>query len=398
MKQLLSLFLLLAGALAANAQQQPFENGFYRAKNLLSNRWIFVRDNQSTGLNTRTTTYDVSALSTYLSWSRIVSNPGSVVYMMKSGSGYNLYAQGTDVKSFTGGMVVYLWMNPKNPSTWRLYSTAQGVSASLSDAYDPGNPYEEEGYVTTITGTSGVTNERYWNIQPLDVNSSDSYFGITPDVQVGSDYYKSFYASFAFSSHSGSVTSMYVTRITEDGAAIWQELAGKVPGGVPVVVKTSSANPSDNRLDLYFEQGGGPADNKLTGVYFCHYLDRNGFPLLSSNIHRVVTPYDPTTMRLLGVTSSGSVGFVTPTDVTYVPANSCYLAVPAGTPAELPLMTEAEYPAWQQEMTVESVKSESRVKRTGVYTLSGQRVNATGETAGLMPGVYMVNGRKTVVK
>jgi hypothetical protein len=133
-------------------------------------------------------------------------------------------------------MVVYLWMNPKNPSTWRLYSTAQGVSASLSDAYDPGNPDEEEGYVTTITGTSGITNERYWNIQPLDVNSSDNYFGIIPDVQVGSDYYKAFYASFAFSFHNEGMKAMYddaYKSADDEGKAALEELLAYEEGIVP---------------------------------------------------------------------------------------------------------------------------------------------------------------------
>jgi hypothetical protein len=61
-------------------------------------------------------------------------------------------------------------------------------------------------------------------------------------------------------------------------------------------------------------------------------------------------------------------------------------------------MTEEEYPAWQQEMAVESIAADPVVKHPGVYTLSGQRLNETGETEGLVPGVYLVNGKKMVVK
>ncbi len=37
-------------------------------------------------------------------------------------------------------------------------------------------------------------------------------------------------------------------------------------------------------------------------------------------------------------------------------------------------------------------------RSTGVYTLSGRRVNATGETGQLPAGLYIVNGKKTIIK
>jgi hypothetical protein len=43
---------------------------------------------------------------------------------------------------------------------------------------------------------------------------------------------------------------------------------------------------------------------------------------------------------------------------------------------------------------IEEVKSKKTVAKSGVYTLDGRRVNADD----LRPGLYIINGKKVVVK
>ena len=381
------------------AQVQPFENGFYHARNVGTTRWITMRDNYSSGLNTRTTTYDVSALCTFRSYSNIVSDAGSVVYVAKLGTGYNLYAQGADVYSFTNGFVVYL-ANGSVANSYILYSRYSGVEAHLNDA----SSYREEGVVSTTYNSSNPDNE-FWYIQPVS-QEDEQYFGVTPTVQIGNDYYQTLYTWFGYSFYSEGMSAWYVKRVTDDGYAIIAPVEGtQIHGATPVIIKCAGAEPSDNRLTPVYDTQSGPADNKLTGVYFCHDVGRLGLQI--EGPHRVVTDFDPATMRVLGKTSDGRLGLVNGTEwvkasydsdkeVTYylIPANTCYVSVGESAPAELPLLTEEEY----VNLAVTSLHADDAAKVQGVFTLSGQQLNATGETTGLPAGVYVINGRKQVVR
>jgi hypothetical protein len=390
---------LAAVSASALAQVQPFEDGFYHARNVGTTRWITMRDNYSSGLNTRTTTYDVSALCTFRSYSNIVSDPGSVVYVAKYGQGYNLYAQGTDVLSFTNGFVVYL-ANAAVENAYILYSRYSGVEAHLNDA----SSFREEGAVSTTYNANYPQNE-FWYIDPVS-QEDEQYFGVTPTVQIGSDYYQTLYTWFGYTFYSEGMSAWYVKRVTDDGYAIIAPVEGtQVHGATPVIIRCSGADASANRLTPIYDTEAGPADNQLHGVYFCHDQGRLGLQI--EGPHRVVTTFDPATMRLLGKTADGRLAFVNGTEwaknsydseknTTYylVPANTCYLSVSEDTPAELPVLTEQEY----IDLAVTSVKADAAVDTKGVFTLSGQRLNATGQTDGLPAGIYVVNGRKQVVR
>ena len=54
-------------------------------------------------------------------------------------------------------------------------------------------------------------------------------------------------------------------------------------------------------------------------------------------------------MRVLAKLSDGSIGFTNKVNFTYIPANTAYLTVPSSTPAEVKLMTQAEYDAYMEE-------------------------------------------------
>ena len=96
-------------------------------------------------------------------------------------------------------------------------------------------------------------------------------------------------------------------------------------------------------------------------------------------------------MRVLGRADDGRLAFIKPSsDLQYIPANSAYLQVAAGSPDVIYVVRDI--PAG-----IETVKaSETASRPRGVFSLSGQRLADT--TDGLPKGIYIVNGRKTVVK
>ena len=65
----------------------------------------------------------------------------------------------------------------------------------------------------------------------------------------------------------------------------------------------------------------------------------------------------------------------------------------ASTPATLKVVTEEEYTAGVETVTIDGAVP---VARQGVYSLDGQRLGDTPD--GLPKGIYIVNGKKVVIK
>jgi hypothetical protein len=219
-----------------------------------------------------------------------------------------------------------------------------------------------------------------WYVYPI-TDEDDQYFGLTPEVAYNGEYYASLYAAFPFTPQSAGMTVYYVSKVDGD-IAVLSEIKGTVPEGTPVIVKCASSQPVQNKLTL-----GGTADelsgNCLNGVYFKN----------ESISHNNVTDYDKQTMRLLGTSADGKPAFVTAAD-TYLPRNKAYLPVSANAPAEIRIMTEAEYQA-----SVDYVGADSDVK---VYA-TGLTLNVDGLADGGQVEVYdavgrsVYNGTTTVV-
>ena len=176
----------------------------------------------------------------------------------------------------------------------------------------------------------------------------------------------------------------YITKYAADMAVLKEYNGETMPASMPMIIECSSSEPTNNRLDLLTSSPSVPSDNILTGTYF-----NNEWP--SNHWNRVEN--DPATIRLLGVTSTGKLGFVTKTDVDYVPANTAYLKVTPGTAAELRLVSEDEFTAGVSEITVDDEVNAP----SGVYTLTGVKV-ADDANANLPAGVYIINGKKVVVR
>lgn len=317
------LSLILSSVLVcASLHAQLNGDGYYRVLNQKTSRYITVQDDRGS-IDLSTTKADLLAIKTVRGFDRMVDDPSSVIYIEKVGSQYNLKAQGTDTKVITGGRYLNL---KKDGPTYQAYGKISGMEIYLSDEENLLDPD------TARLVQNGNGFYRNWYILP--VNQDDNqYFGLRPELSVGGYRYLTFYASFPFNLQSSGMKAYTVTKVDGD-MAVWTELSGTVPASTPVIIMCSTDNPSTNRLEIVNDDTSAPAGNLLQGVFFC-----NGNP---GDTHFNKVTYDANTMRVLGVTSKGRLGFVK-YQGTYLPKNRAYLVVPAGSPDELTLMTQAEY-------------------------------------------------------
>lgn len=389
-------FFIIMAVLAFPALAQLNGNGFYRVQNYKSNRYIILVDNKADKVNMVATDPDLLALRTIKPISKVISDPGSIYYIQNAGgSQYNLLSQGCDAHAFAGR---YLNITKaSNVPTYYAWGEASGIRVFL---------YDESGNASDgVLMKSGNEDYRNWKILPVSA-SSDNYFGLKPDVTVAGLNYSSIFASFGFTMNSSAMKAYAVTKV-DDNIAVYQEVTGQIAPSTPVFVLCAGANPSDNRLELYPSGGNKPSANMLRGVYFNTNEFVSAEPIKATDFHYNATPYDPNTMRLLGVTSEGKLGYVK-SNVTTIPKNKAYLVVPAGTPDELTLMTQAEYEAYLAADVV-TVTADNKTKVygdelpaltytvSGTGTLKGQPLLSTTATASSAVGQYAITVERGTV-
>lgn len=303
--------------------------GYYRVKNYGSSRWASLVDNAG-DLDLVAASADLHALNLTKDSEMIMSDPGSIVFIKKvSGNQYDVAAQGTSLQALIDHPINIGPDGTADGQTlYRIWGTLKGVTRYIAD----GNiiTSDEEGFAT-IKETSNV-NFMKWLILPVDVTSSDNFFGTVPNVTVNDNLYTTLFSSFSYKPYSDGVKAYYIGRVGF-GMAEMIEIDGDVPAGSPVIIQCAGTNVSDNKLQLSSSEDALP-NNSLQGVYF-NYKYNN-------IVNQVV--YDPDTMRVLGVCSDGSLGFVT-ANIATIPANSAYLKVPPGSLPEFKCVTTNQYEA-----------------------------------------------------
>lgn len=346
MKRTLLMGLMAAASVSLAAQSLP-PSGYYRVNSVSSERYITIIDAYGS-LNMSAGDADMGALRTFdYSEGNVVSNPASVIYAdFKGGNKYDLQAQGTGAYAIVGHV---LQLQKNDDGTYGAFASMSGITKYL---------YEYKSNLGNFGGVGinnySATNKAFrWNVLPLSSSDATNYFGIKPDVQIGSEWYDAFYADFNFNFASEGMQAFYVTKVdAAKGVAVYEEIKGDVPRATPVYVKCASDKASDNRLNILTSTVAAISGNQLAGVYFCSTTN-----LASSTKHINSLVYDENTMRVLGKTSDGSLGFIKAPDtslyievdrktkqtVKYIPANTAYLKVASGAPAELKLVSKEEY-------------------------------------------------------
>lgn len=323
-------FLLAIGILscAFSAQADLTGTGFYRVKNYATDRWASLIDNTG-AIDFVAGSADLHALSLTNDTEEILSNPGSVVYITHlQGSQYDISAQGVTLGNIIDHPVNIgpLNMNAANgQKLYQIYGTYQGVTKYIAD----GNivTSDPRGYATINDPAN--PNFKRWEFIPVEANS-DNFFGAVPSVTVGNRLYTTLFTSFPYQPYSTGVSAYYIGRVGF-GMVEMIEIRGAVPPGSPVIIQCAGSKVSDNKLQIVSSTEALPT-NALTGVYFNY------------NYNKIVNQveYDPETMRVLGVCSDGTLGFVTGS-MKSIPANTAYLKVPAGSLPEFKCVTTAEF-------------------------------------------------------
>lgn len=323
MKKLLLLSAVLGAAMPAAAQLSG--DGYYRVKNYKTERYAYVVDDKGQ-LNTSTTNADVLAIDLWKDFVKASSDPATVLYISKVGSEYDVAAQGTSVHTFIDHYVSIAQSGTgvDNLPTYMCYARKSGAVKYLGDGRGVSG---DEGEMST--NASG--DYRKWYILPIENDKEERWFGIKPTVTADGKYYAPFFTGFPYQAYSEGVRFYTVSKIDGDIAVI-TPYEGVVPAGTGVIAECPNLLPTGNRLSI--GGTGKTQTNLLGGVYFENYL----------KLHLNLTPYNPETMRLLSTDAQGHLAFVTGT-IENLPANESYLKVPAGSPATLRVMTQAEYEA-----------------------------------------------------
>ena len=329
--------LILAAVCTLTAYAQLNGDGYYRAQSTEQGRYITVVDNRGS-VNLATTDADMGALCTRASFENVVSDPASIIYIKKMSSGYDFQSQGTGSYS----IISYEIKLADWGGTYWCYASHAGMTKYLADQVINYEllPYlseeEKEEYLNNgqlVTNVSpGTAYEKYldWNINPV-IDAEGFYFGLQPGIAAGDSYYQTFYADFPFTFSSEGMTAYYVSEIREaTGKVIIEEITGGVPSATPVLIKCSSQNAANNKLNVGASTSGSAAGNKLTGVYFCNP---------DAGSHTNVVAFDPTTMRVLGKAEDGSLAFINNVELAYIPANTAYITVSPSAPAILKVVT-----------------------------------------------------------
>lgn len=390
-------FVALACMMGMTASAQLKGDGYYRIQNVQTGRYMTLTDRHSRGANMHTTTVDAGALETRKLWSDLESDPGSIFYVKSMGnSQYNIITQGANLYDMTQ---YYVKLTTKNGGqSYKAWQEKSGTQVYMSDE-DNLTQGADNGYVKTEGSTT-----RDWKVVAVD--NGNNYLGIKPTVQSKGKYYAMFYAGYPVKLVSAGMKAYYVTRVDEaKGIAVYKEITGVIPASTPVLMECSSADVKNNKVEPVVDATKTPADNKLTGVYFC-----TGNRLAN---HYNSIKFEPTTMRVLGVNAKGELVVNNATDqltnvraiksssqygdeywnILAIPHNTAYVTVSASAPAELKLLSNLDPTG------IENVVAADGQKASDVYTLAGVKVRSNATTLeGLPKGVYIYNNKKVVVE
>lgn len=363
--------------------------GYYRVRNLTTERYIYVTDNKDY-YDIAHDKEDFQGIQLWKDAAKAAKSPASVIFIEELyPGGFDLKAQGTGVYDLTGYCVN---VTKKSDGTYEVSASRSGVTKFLSD--DRTNS-SDQGKL----GTSGTAKYRRWIVDKIEATHATNYVGINPTITFNGKYYQTFYASFPFRTISPGMRVYYISDVEGDLALI-QEIEGDVPAATPVIIECASANATDNRIEPLPTTTARVTDNLLCGVYFC-----NGKrPQESVDAY---TKFDAATIRILTVADGKLVMSdnaperlqeIMVNDYTLyeqvpaicIPANTCYFKANANTPKQVFLTSDPT--------AIDSLPSEKTDggKPCGVYSLDGTQLRTTNNAEGLPAGIYIIGGKKVV--
>ena len=398
-------------AFPLSAQSYP---GFYRIMNKgAAGRYISIQNtkvsdeaksiNYSSGTSVNTA---VEALQLIRAKDKD-SDAGTILYITGSNDGLTLDAQGMNTQKLLNNLGQGDLKLQKG-SKGELYTSVSGYSIYLLDYGFT--------YPATMTSTCGVatsswitkeleTDERnyvLWTLKKID--NEKEFFGVKPSegIQVDNKYYTTLYTAFAYQIPEN-MKAFYIDQYNYNGTPIAElkEITDrKIPALTPVIIECSSSNVSDNKVVLLEEELNPISGNKLKGNVFCYIPQGNEDPKLKNALE-----YTNSTMRVLA-SVNGKLAFVADNNnalvskngIKYIPANKAYLPINAAyntaTANGIFLLPPDEYAV---AASINKVVT-NELDKTGIYTLTGVKVKEDNNIEDLPSGIYIIDGKKQVIK
>lgn len=413
----------ITALVASPALAQFSGDGFYRIKNKgAAQRYISIVNDRVDDTNKQV---DVTTPSSFIdiqvyalgTVKNPVCDPGSILYLtgkeivsdsQTKSIQVSIQSQGMNTDKLTKDQKLQI------VNDIYLFAEYKGVSLYLSDTYESFLSDRDMNACIVSGKTRRNLALDYANWDVIKVDNTNEYLGVKPEIAVGGKYYTTLYTSFAYQLSDG-MKAYYIDQHKSlniaEPAAEWIEIGNKVPAATPVIIECSSNAPQDNKLMPLTdsEASAKVTGNELTGNYFCYVKlkadgTENEEPKLGAQLKNVVS-YDANTIRVLG-TVDGKLALVPAADnqlvITnrgkYLPANKAYFTIPASEAAAtekgIQILSPADY-----EVAItgiqDAVRDQSAASQA-VFTLEGVRVGNT--TEGLQKGIYIVGGKKVIVR
>ena len=324
---------------------------------------------------------------------QVLSDPGSVFWVRNNTGNSDIYSHGYGIRNGSGE---WLAISAGDGPYALLYVEKYGFSFYLNDK---GNGQ-----------LSGVQNDHssattHWSLEPISAETADKfYFGAKCGAKFTDGegkYYTTMYTYFPYQCMDG-VKAYYAkeANVTDGvGEVICKEItSGKVPANTAVILECNGLTPKENRLVPLpctynyqvpsvtpIDKSVTPiTDNLLIGTYF--NLNFNG------HINR--TKYDPEKHLTFSISDEGSLGFYKWSGQYLTPAKAYLDLTKISASANSFRLTLTS-----EEDGVEQVRPAVRMTPAGVYDLQGRKVaESVDENLSLPKGIYIVNGKKIVIR
>ena len=320
---------------------------------------------------------------------------------------------GTDIAN-----VVKRYINANRINQGQTYYLMSGGLKKITvgnKAYDPANPTstshnEYDGAAPKFDFVNNNTTDQWfgaelpvvkdaamWILEKVD---DTNYFGVKPSTNMrGRDgkYYTTLYVDFPFQIK-GDVKAYTIEGVEAKNAdgyyfAKVKKLAQQgdvVPAQTAVVLECNSTNPADNQLLPTGDETPVPSNNRLCGTFFGSAI--NGLTVKDGAGNDYNVTHD--NIRAFNINTADSrnpIGFYkVKSNVTNIPGNKAFLVLTNAEAQAKGFVLEFEDGGTTGIETIENSKHSTE---DGVYyDLQGRRVENPTR------GVYIVNGKKVVIK
>lgn len=400
--------------------------GFYRIRNNgAAKRYISIKNNK---IAKRDKEIDISAGTAVevTVWSLQTvkdptTDPGTVLYIAGEPSDLSLEGQGMRTRDL---LSQYKLQTDYSSLFSEVIKSGVSVTAYMVDNPDTYATNEDAAVVIvtkkTMEENKAYNSTRSWEI--IKIDNKEEFFAADPSLKIGDKYYTTLYTSFAYELPDG-VKAYYVddhefVKVVSPVAEL-KEITDIVPPATPVILECTSDKIEDNILKPIAgsDVPSAVSDNELKGIYFCGYLLANGkernkdwyLDEWKNVTHEREKDKNEITWiaRVLGKDSEGNLALIPAsnnelvvTDVDkYLPANKAYFWISENeneaTKNGIKLLNKADF---DTATAIQSVVSENATEKSGIYTLTGARVAEGNSTEGLTKGIYIINGKKVVVR